>query len=148
MCNALSSPGFYNEYVKLPSTEDPPANYLIQNPKLWPYFKNCLGAMDGSHIACTPSAADRANACNRKGFLSQNILAVCSFGMRFLYLLPGWEGSVTDAFLLSDARFTDLRIPKGYYYLGDAGFPVCESVLVPFRGVCYHLNEWARGNAK
>ncbi|KAE9388329.1 hypothetical protein BT96DRAFT_776551, partial [Gymnopus androsaceus JB14] len=55
MCDALSSPAFYNEYVRLPSTEDPPARYLENNPKLWPYFKNCLGAMDGSHIACSLS---------------------------------------------------------------------------------------------
>ncbi|KIK58105.1 hypothetical protein GYMLUDRAFT_146665, partial [Collybiopsis luxurians FD-317 M1] len=58
MCNAFASPAFYNEYIWLPSTEDPPSHYLIQNPKLWPFLKNCLGAMDGSHIACAPSADD------------------------------------------------------------------------------------------
>jgi hypothetical protein len=148
ICNAFSSPQFYNAYVCLPSSEDPPAHYLFNNPKFWPYFQNCLGAIDGSHIACTPSAADRANSRNQKGFLSQNILAICSFSMRFLYVLPGWEGSVTDSFLFDDARFTDLRIPEGYFYLGDAGFPICKTLLVPYRGVRYHLNEWARGISK
>lgn len=143
MTNAFSSPNFYNEYVILPSTEDPPARYLSSNPKLWPYLSKCLGAIDGSHIACTPSAADRANSRNHKGFLSQNILAVCSFSMRFLYVLTGWDGSVTDAFLFADARLNSFHIPEGYYYLGDAGFPVCETLLVPYRGVRYHLNEWA-----
>ncbi|KAJ3753715.1 hypothetical protein EV360DRAFT_2620, partial [Lentinula raphanica] len=50
--------------------------------------------------------------------------------------------SVTDSFLLEDAQFTDLHIPRGYYYLGDAGFPVCETVFTPFHGICYYLNEW------
>ena len=72
---------------------------------------------------------------NCKGFLSQNVLAVCSFSMQFYYILACWEGSVTDSFLLEDARFTDLRIPPGHYYLGDAGFPVCKTVLTPFHGV-------------
>ena len=148
MTNALSSEKFYNQYVRLPSTADQPAQYLSSNPKLWPYFSNCLGAIDGTHIACTPSSEDQANARNRKGFLSQNVLAACSFSMRFLYVLPGWDGSVTDAFLYADARLTDFWIPSGYYYLGDAGFPVCETLLVPYRSVRYHLNEWALGNSK
>ncbi|KAJ3738765.1 hypothetical protein EV360DRAFT_21138, partial [Lentinula raphanica] len=66
MCNAFASPAFYNEYVRLPLTTDPPAHYLIRNPKFWPFFEHCLGAIDGSHIACAPSAEDRASMRNRK----------------------------------------------------------------------------------
>lgn len=148
MTMVFSADKFYNEYVKLPTSEDPPASYLRNNPKLWPYFQNCLGAMDGSHIACTASADDRANMRNRKGFLSQNVLAVCSFSFRFLYVLSGWEGSVADSFLYADARIHDLPIPNGFFYLGDAGFPLTAKVLVPFRNVRYHLQEWAKGKKR
>lgn len=100
--------------------------------------------MDGSHINCCPSAADRQAARNRKGGVSQNCLACVSFGMRFLYILSGWEGSVADATMYTHSRFTDLTIPPGKYYLADAGFGICDSLLVPYRGVRYHLAEWAR----
>jgi hypothetical protein len=66
--------------------------------------------------------------------------------MRFLYLLTGWEGSVNDSFLYSDARINDLHVPSGYFYLGDAGFPLCNSVLVPYCGVRYHLQEWGQAH--
>ena len=33
---------------------------------------------------------------NRKGTLSQNILAVCNFDIQFVYILAGWEGSAHD----------------------------------------------------
>ncbi len=104
--------------------------------------------MDGSHIASCPSAADRADARNRKGFVSQNVLAICDFSMQFLYLLCGWDGSVTDSYLYADARLSDLRVPDGCYYLGDAGFPICDAVLIPYRGVRYHLAEWAKAAAR
>lgn len=139
---------FYNANVRLPLASDPTPLYIRNNPKFWPYFKDCLGAMDGSHIACTPSAEDRANMRNRKGFLSQNVLAVCSFTFRFLYILAGWDGSVTDSFLYADARINDLPVPAGRYYLGDAGFPLCPSMLIPYRSTRYHLREWALGNAR
>lgn len=36
------------------------------------------------------------------------------------------------------------QIPDNYYVLGDAGYGLNKKVLAPFRGVRYHLNEWAR----
>lgn len=148
MVFTFSGGQFYNTWVTLPTSQDPPASYLRKNPKFWPFFENCLGAMDGSHIACTASENDRSNARNRKGFLSQNVLAVCGFGFRFIYILSGWEGSVTDAFLYADARIKDFPIPDGFYYLGDAGFPLTAKVLVPFRNIRYHLREWAKGKSR
>ena len=35
-------------------------------------------------------------------------------------------------------------IPEGKYYLADAGYPLCDALLVPFQGVCYHLREWEK----
>jgi hypothetical protein len=44
----LIGPGFYKRYVKLPEDVVPPA--IHNNPKLWPYFHNCRGAIDGVHF--------------------------------------------------------------------------------------------------
>lgn len=104
--------------------------------------------MDGTHINCCPSAIDRQAARNRKGGISQNCLACVSFSMRFLYFLSGWEGSVANGTMYSRSRLVDLRIPQGKFYLADAGFGVCDSLLVPYHGVRYHLAEWGRANIR
>ncbi|KAL5547576.1 hypothetical protein UlMin_002807 [Ulmus minor] len=40
---------------------------------------------------------------NRKGYTSQNVLAVVDFDLKFTYLVAGWEGSVHDARVLREA---------------------------------------------
>ncbi|KAJ6619579.1 hypothetical protein B0H10DRAFT_2025266, partial [Mycena sp. CBHHK59/15] len=57
----------------------------LNNPKWWPYFQNVLGATDGTHINCSPSAEDLHTVQNCKGGISQNCLAVVSFDMHFLF---------------------------------------------------------------
>lgn len=68
--------------------------------------------------------------------------------MRFLYFLSGWEGSAADATMYTHSRLTDLVIPQGKFYLADAGFGICDSLLVSYRGVRYHLAEWGRANTR
>ena len=36
----------------------------------------------------------------------------------------------------------DLVVPDRWYFLGDAGFPPLDQLIVPFQGVRYHLAEW------
>jgi hypothetical protein len=148
MIQIFSSAPFYTEYVKQVTANDPPSPSIHDNPKLWPYFQRALGAIDGSHIhLAAPSYLH--NAChNRKGFLSQNCLFTCSFDFRFTYSLTGWEGSAADARIYEDAISTDLEIPAGWYLLADAGFPHCNELLVPYRGIRYHLAEWGRANIR
>jgi hypothetical protein len=131
----------------LPDAASPTPLEITQNPKFYPYFADAIGAIDGTHIACHPSSEERHAARNRKGTLTQNCLAACSFDMSFLYMLSGWEGSAADARIYHDARTTDLAIPASKYYLADAGFASCNELLVPYRGVRYHLSEWGRADA-
>ena len=134
------------EVIQLPNANIVPPE-IEDNPKMMPFFKNCIGAFDGTHIPCKPPSKDAKPYRNRKGFLSQNVLAVCSFDLKFLYVLPGWEGSAADDSVLSDAICNKgLAIPKGKYFLGDAGYPLKPYCLTPYRGVRYHLREWALGN--
>lgn len=127
---------------------DPTPDAIRNEPKFWPFFRDAIGAMDGTHINACPSAAERHAARNRKGGLSQNCLACVSFAMRFLYFLSGWEGSTADANMYSQSRLVDLHIPEGKYYLADAGFGICDTLLVPYRGVRYHLVEWGRADVR
>jgi hypothetical protein len=140
--NMLVSAAFYPRFVKLPLMQTPPE--IKDNSKLYPFFRNCLGAIDGSHIGAHVPEEDIARYRNRKGVVSQNVLAACSFDMRFTYILSGWEGSAADGLVLSDARETDFHIPDGWYYLADAGFALGPNILTPYRGKRYHLREWGR----
>ena len=61
--------------------------------------------------------------------------------MRFWYIFSGWEGATSDSTMFEDAHITDLPILHGKYYLADAGFPICNSLIVPYQGEHYHLTE-------
>jgi hypothetical protein len=135
--NLIVYTSFYTQYVKPPSSETP--QEICDNLKLFPYFDRCLGAVDGLHIdAYVPSMLIPCY-CNKKGQLSQNCLAACGFDLCFICAVPGWEGSAADGQVFSDARSTDFVIPTVCFYLGDAGFAISDSLLIPYHGVCYHL---------
>jgi hypothetical protein len=137
-------------HVYLPNNASLVPIKIRNNPKFWPYFKDAIGAVDGSHIHAAPPLCDRPSYHNRKGFISQNCLFICDFDLKFIYTLTGWEGSATDACIWEDARtnYDSLNIPPGKYFLADAGFPSCDELLVPYRGVRYHLAEWGRASVR
>ncbi len=137
----LSSLNFYQKYVHLPPPDSTPA-FIHSNPKFWPFFAGALGAIDGTHITCFPNTLERHAARNRKGGVSQNCFAACSWDLRFLFFISGWGGSTSDAVMYHDAQLNGFRISPGKYYLADAGFGICDSLLVPYRGTRYHLAEW------
>lgn len=137
----------------------------MNNRKFFPWFKGALGAIDGTHIRVRASAEARAAHRNRKGELTQNMLAACTFSMLFCYVLAGMEGSAADSQLFDIARenrcvpmlstvelelihTNSLPIPDGFFLLADAGFPSCNALLTPYRGTRYHLREWAQGNQR
>ncbi|XP_026397203.1 uncharacterized protein LOC113291938, partial [Papaver somniferum] len=76
---------------------------IRESTRFYPYFKDCIGDMDGTHI---PAMVEKRNAAvyrNRHGITSQNVLAVCNFDLEFIYVLSGWEGSAHDSKILNDA---------------------------------------------
>jgi hypothetical protein len=137
--------GLAGTFIKLPDgTTIPPE--IMNNRKFFPYFEDCVGAIDGTHVPAKVSGPRAAAFRNRKGYVSQNVLAACSFDLRFQYVLPGWEGSAHDGAVLQDALSKDFVVPTGKYFLADAGYALSEGFLTPYRSVRYHLKEWARGN--
>ena len=148
MLQFFSSPPFYSDHVQLPKEDSPVPPEIQNNPKFYPFFKDALGAIDGTHINCCLSVGDRETAKDRKGCLTQNCLAICGFDMVFYYIFSGWEGSASDSTMFHDARVTDLPVPAGKYYLADAGFPTTTALLLPFRRTRYHLREWGCANLR
>ncbi|XP_021813922.1 protein ALP1-like [Prunus avium] len=131
------------EYIKFQ-----PSTVGSSERSKWQWFENCLGALDGTHIPVTASAKERPRYRNRKGDLSTNVLGVCAPDLRFIYVLPGWEGSASDARILRDAlrRNNRFHVARDKYYLVDAGYTNGPGFLAPYRGTRYHLSEWSGNN--
>ncbi|KAJ3699657.1 hypothetical protein LUZ61_003362 [Rhynchospora tenuis] len=51
--------------------------------KYFPYFKDCLGAIDGTHIRAKVSPLDAPRYRGRKEYPTQNVLAACTFDLKF-----------------------------------------------------------------
>nr|GLL35702.1 uncharacterized protein LOC109187015 [Ipomoea trifida] len=98
---------------------------IRESTRFYPYFKDCVGAIDGIHIPAMVTGRD-----------------VSSY--QFIYVLSGLEGSAHDSKLLSDSlsRRNGLKVPQGKYFLVDCGFPNRQQFLAPYRGVRYHLQDF------
>ncbi|XP_054803932.1 protein ALP1-like [Prosopis cineraria] len=121
---------------------------IEKDKKFFPYFKDCVGAIDGTHIRVKVPSLDAPRYRGRKEFPTQNVLAACTFDLKFTYVLPGWEGTASDSRIIKNAltREDRLIIPEGKYYLVDAGFMLTRGLITPYRGVRYHLKEYSKRN--
>ena len=63
-------------------------------------------------------------------------------------MVSGNDGSEADSAMYEKARIAFFQFPPGKYYLADAGFGACDALLVPYRGVWYHLNELGRAGVR
>ncbi|XP_016699969.2 uncharacterized protein [Gossypium hirsutum] len=129
--------------IRLPDESTP--SEITNNPRFYPYFKDCIGALDGTHIRASIPLSTQGRFRSRKGGTTQNVLAAITFDLKFSYVLTGWEGSAHDSRILSDAlsRPGGLRIPEGKYYLADTGYGIQNGYITPYRGVRYHLKEFS-----
>ncbi|XBH65338.1 hypothetical protein VPH35_118952 [Triticum aestivum] len=134
------------EMIRRPSGQTPPK--IRGSPRWYPYFKDCIGAIDGTHVTARVPRSQSAAYRGRKHYTSQNVLAAIDFDLKFTYVLAGWEGSVHDANILTDSmsRPDGINIPDGKFYLGDAGYACRPGILPPFRKTRYHLNEFSGRN--
>ncbi|KAF7820638.1 protein ANTAGONIST OF LIKE HETEROCHROMATIN PROTEIN 1-like [Senna tora] len=55
--------------------------YLVNDDRYWPYFKDCIGAIDGTHIPVDVLVDKVIPFTRRKGYTSTNVMAVCDFNI-------------------------------------------------------------------
>ncbi|XVF16905.1 hypothetical protein REPUB_Repub10bG0071300 [Reevesia pubescens] len=136
------------EFLQPPNISTPPE--ILNSNRFYPYFKDCVGVIDGMHIPAHVPAKDQSRFRNRKGVLSQNVLAACTFDLQFIFVYPGWEGSAADSrvlrAVLGDPDQNFPRNPEGKYYLVDTCYSNLEGFLAPYPGVRYHLHEYRGAN--
>ncbi|KIJ59831.1 hypothetical protein HYDPIDRAFT_54044, partial [Hydnomerulius pinastri MD-312] len=65
MITIFSSPPFYTKYISMPPHNKMHAK-ICNNTRFWPFFKDTIGVLDGSHIHAAPSLKDHRVFCNRK----------------------------------------------------------------------------------
>jgi hypothetical protein len=102
----------HKEFIKLPDpSSTPPDDYK------WKWFPNALGAIDGCHVDVCVHVSDQGRYRNRKQDITTNMLGVVDWNMKFLYAMPGWEGSASDSRVLKDAMRTSRQdafaVPNG-----------------------------------
>jgi hypothetical protein len=95
----ILKPDFSNLFVQHVSELSSLHSIIEANGRYFLFFKDCVGAIDGTHIPVSPLVLDRAQWRDRDGKLTQNVIAACSFDMRFTDILTGWEGSAADSTL-------------------------------------------------
>ncbi|XP_052180401.1 uncharacterized protein LOC127793743 [Diospyros lotus] len=130
------------DFFQGPGLDVPPE--VQEDPRFYPYFKDCVGAVDGIHIPVTVGVDEQGPFRNKNGLLSQIVLAACSFDLKFHYVLAGWEGSAEDLRVLTSAltRRNKLQVPEGKYYLVDAKYTNIPGFIAPYHGVPYGLIEF------
>jgi hypothetical protein len=115
---------------------------IIENPRFFLFFRNCLGAIDDTHIPISISSKKASPLRNRKGTLNINVILACDFDLNITFLSSGWEGSATNSRVLRSAMSKGFQVPPGMFYLVDGGYVNTPSFLAPYRGVRYHLKEF------
>ncbi|XP_060212374.1 uncharacterized protein LOC132639994 [Lycium barbarum] len=136
------------EFLQLPPVSTP--LQILESNRFYPYFEDCIGVIDGMRIPAHVPAKDQSRFRNKKGILTQNVLAACTFDLQFIFVYPGWEGSATDSrvlrAVLDDPDQNFPPIPEGKYYLVDTGYVNMDGFIAPFPGIRYHLPEYRGAN--
>ncbi|XP_028111268.1 uncharacterized protein LOC114309688 [Camellia sinensis] len=121
--------------------------YVRSRRKYLP-FKDCIGAIDGTHVSAWVTGPDAATYFGRKYCHMQNIMAAVDFDMCFIFISCGWEGSMHDSRIFNEILTND-NVPfphpdEGKYYLVDSGYANRIGYLAPFKGHRYHQQEFRR----
>jgi hypothetical protein len=75
----------------------------LQEARFSPHFHGAIGAIDGTHVpVVVPSSATIAHF-SRYREITQNVLVVCDFNMRFTFVVAGCPGSVHDTRVFNEA---------------------------------------------
>ncbi|XP_010418979.1 PREDICTED: putative nuclease HARBI1 [Camelina sativa] len=122
--------------------------FLVDHSRYMPYFRYCIGALDGTHVPVRPPSGNVEPFRGRKAETTMNLLAICNFSMRFTYAYVGVPGRAHDTKVLTYCATQEAYFPhppRGKYYLVDSGYPTRSGYLGPHRRVKYHLDQFNRG---
>jgi hypothetical protein len=80
---------YANDIIKPRDLEFTTWHRRMMNRRFYPEFKDCIGAIDGSHIPCVVHVDKFVQHLCHKGLTTQNVMAACDFDMIFTFVLAG-----------------------------------------------------------
>lgn len=112
-------------------------------------FSNCVGAMDGKHIAIQKPRGSGSLFFNYKHFFSVILFAVVNANYEFMYVHIGTNGCVSDATVFQNTKLygklinDELKLPSPsplpgtnislpYVFVGDSAFALNKHVMKPY----------------
>jgi hypothetical protein len=76
---------------------------IANDHRMMPHFKDCIGALDDTHILATPAPEDLIRYIGQSGKAAQNVFAIVDSDMQFTYASIGQPGSMHDTSMLFHA---------------------------------------------
>lgn len=139
---------YIKEQLACPKTPDEWKKVATRFSEKW-QFHNCLGALDGKHIAIKCPANSGTFYFNYKHFFSIVLLALVDADYKFLYIDIGANGSASDAGIFVDSEiYHALNVntaglppaeclpsdnqPLPYAIVGDDAFGLRTWMMKPF----------------
>jgi hypothetical protein len=76
------------------------------------YFKDCVGAIDETHVPVSISPSKQIPYIGRKIIVTHNVIAACDFHMHFTFVWARWKGTANDTHIFLEAiRNEGLQFP-------------------------------------
>lgn len=137
-----------NDYLSTPTTKKQWLDIAEGFQNCW-NFPNCLGALDGKHIAFRAKKTDGSFFYNYKGFNSIVLMALVDASYNFVYVDVGCNGRVSDGGVYSNCTLStaiqnnllnfpedsnlpnsDIKVP--YIIVGDEAFRSSNRIIKPY----------------
>lgn len=115
-------------------------------------FPNCIGAIDGKHIALVAPFHSGSEFFNYKGFFSIVLMAVVDANYNFIYVNVGCQGRISDGGVFNNTFFkkaleeNSLHLPPPralpgrttltpFVLVADDAFPLSPNIMKPYSGI-------------
>ena len=135
---------FFSFFFQFPTTDLEWKEIGTEFEDTW-QFPNCLGCIDGKHVAITPPPHSGSFYYNYKGFYSMVLLAIANANYEFVYVNFGTNGRVSDGGVIENTDFYDqllageLNLPAvnpanglPYVFISDEAFALRKDFLKPY----------------
>ncbi|KAF5178634.1 Dde_4 domain-containing protein [Thalictrum thalictroides] len=144
---------FSREMIVPPAWDEPMGPIRIHRRLREGAFRGAVGALDGTLIpAVIPTNRQIPYRARGGKECYQNVMAICDFDMKFLFVVAGWEGVAHDARILNetvrDPDFNFPMPPADKYYLCDAAYTHSKGFMGPYRRTRYWLADFIRLRAR